>query len=84
MPEELTSLLHRQTEGNPLFMIAVLEHMLEAGLVEHDQGGWRLRCSASEVAVQVPETLRQMIGAQIDAAERARSSAFWRSPRSPA
>jgi DNA-binding winged helix-turn-helix (wHTH) protein len=66
VPEELTSLLHRQTEGNPLFMIAVLEHMLEAGLVEHDQGGWRLRCSASEVAVQVPETLRQMIGAQID------------------
>jgi DNA-binding winged helix-turn-helix (wHTH) protein len=66
VPDELTSLLHRQTEGNPLFMIAVLEHMLEAGLVEHDQGGWRLRCPASEVAVQVPETLRQMIGAQID------------------
>lgn len=66
VPEELTSLLHRQTEGNPLFMIAVLEQMLEAGLVEHDQGGWRLRCPASEIAVQVPETLRQMIEAQIE------------------
>ena len=66
VPEELTSLLHRHTEGNPLFMIAVLEHMLEAGLVEHEEGGWRLRRPASEIAVQVPETLRQMIGAQIE------------------
>ena len=37
VPEELTSLLHRHTEGNPLFMIAVLEHMLDAGLVEHER-----------------------------------------------
>ena len=29
VPQELTSLLHRHTEGNPLFMIAVLEHMLD-------------------------------------------------------
>ena len=65
VPKELVSLLHRHTEGNPLFMVAVLEHMLEAGLVAHEPSGWRLCCSASEIAVQVPETLRQMIGAQI-------------------
>jgi hypothetical protein len=35
-------------------------------MVEHDQGGWRLRCPASEIVLQVPETLRQMIGAQIE------------------
>jgi tetratricopeptide (TPR) repeat protein len=66
VPEELASLLQRHTEGNPLFMIAVLEHMLAAGLVEHETGRWRLRCPASEIALQVPETLRQMIGAQIE------------------
>jgi DNA-binding winged helix-turn-helix (wHTH) protein len=66
VPEELASLLHRQTEGNPLFMITVLAHMLNAGLVVHEEGGWRLRRPASEIAVQVPETLRQMIGAQIE------------------
>ena len=64
--EELSSLLHRHTEGNPLFMIAVLQHLLDAGLVEHEPGIWRLRCPASEMALQVPETLRQMIGAQIE------------------
>jgi DNA-binding winged helix-turn-helix (wHTH) protein len=65
VPEELASLLQRHTEGNPLFMIAVLEHMLDTGLVEHESGRWRLRCPAREIALQVPETLRQMIGAQI-------------------
>jgi len=66
VPEALTALLHRQTEGNPLFMITVLEHMLNAGLVVHEEDGWWLRRPASEIAVQVPETLRQMIGAQIE------------------
>ena len=66
VPEELTSLLHRQTEGNPLFMITVLEHMLNAGLVVHEEDGWQLRRPAGEIALQVPETLRQMIGAQIE------------------
>jgi tetratricopeptide (TPR) repeat protein len=64
--EELASLLHRRTEGNPLFMIAVLEHVLEGGLVEHERGVWRLLSPASEIAPGVPETLRQMIGAQIE------------------
>jgi DNA-binding winged helix-turn-helix (wHTH) protein/tetratricopeptide (TPR) repeat protein len=66
VPEELASLLHRHTEGNPLFMIAVLEHLQQGGLVEREPRGWRLRRRASEIAVQVPENLRQMIGAQID------------------
>jgi DNA-binding winged helix-turn-helix (wHTH) protein len=66
VPQELISLLHRQTEGNPLFMITVLDHMVNTGLVVHEQGGWRLRRPAGEIALQVPETLRQMIGAQIE------------------
>ena len=44
VPEELASLLHRQTEGNPLFMIAVLEHMLECRTRRaSSEDGWRLR-----------------------------------------
>ena len=65
VPQELVSLLHRHTEGNPLFMIAVVEHLLESGFLEHEGARWRLRRPASEIALQVPETLRQMIEAQI-------------------
>ena len=62
---ELASLLHRHTEGNPLFLITVLEHLLELGLVEQEQG-WRLKRSTAEMSLDVPESLRQMIGAQIE------------------
>jgi DNA-binding winged helix-turn-helix (wHTH) protein/tetratricopeptide (TPR) repeat protein len=68
-PDELAFLLHRHTEGNPLFMIAVLEHLLQRGFVEHDRGTWRLLRPAAEIAVEVPESLRQMIGTQIDRLE---------------
>jgi DNA-binding winged helix-turn-helix (wHTH) protein/tetratricopeptide (TPR) repeat protein len=66
VPDELAALLHRQTEGNPLFMIAVLEHLRDRGLVEHDRGRWDLREAAADIAVEVPESLRQMIGIQMD------------------
>jgi hypothetical protein len=63
---ELVALLHRHTEGNPLFIAAVLEHMRAGGLVEREPGGWRLRRPTSEISLQVPESLREMIGAQIE------------------
>jgi tetratricopeptide (TPR) repeat protein len=66
VPEELALLLHRHTEGNPLFLIAVVEHLLESGFLEREGGRWQLRRPAKEIAVQVPETLRQMIEAQIE------------------
>ena len=62
---ELATLLHRTTEGNPLFAIVVLEHLLVRGLVDAELG-WRLRVSAAEISVDVPESLRQMIIAQIE------------------
>jgi DNA-binding winged helix-turn-helix (wHTH) protein/tetratricopeptide (TPR) repeat protein len=65
----LALFLHSHTEGNPLFMIGMLEHLLQRGLVEHDRGMWRLRQSAAEIEVEVPESLRQMISTQIDGLE---------------
>ena len=62
---ELASWLHRHTEGNPLFLITVLEHLLGLGLVEEEHG-WRLKRTAAEMSLDVPESLRQMIGAQIE------------------
>ena len=66
VPEELASMLHHHTEGNPLFMIAVVEHLVERGLVARDHGAWRLCCPALDIALEVPESLRDMIAAQIE------------------
>ncbi len=66
VPEDLTRLVHRHTEGNPLFMVAVLDHMQQRGFITHDNTSWRIHASLEIIALEAPETLRQTIEAQID------------------
>ena len=66
VPEGLTRLVHRHTEGNPLFLMAVLDHMQQRGLITHDDTNWRISVPLESIGLEVPETLRQMIEAQIE------------------
>jgi DNA-binding winged helix-turn-helix (wHTH) protein/tetratricopeptide (TPR) repeat protein len=65
-PEALAALLYRRSEGNPLFMVAALEHLVERGLISREHGGWQLRAGLEEIDLWVPEDLRRMIEAQIE------------------
>jgi len=66
LPEGLAELIHRHSDGNPLFMIAALEHMTEHGQISRENGRWRLMVPLDEIDLEVPETLRQMIESQIE------------------
>jgi predicted ATPase/DNA-binding winged helix-turn-helix (wHTH) protein len=66
LPEGFAELIHRHSDGNPLFMVAVLDHMTEHRLISGENGKWQLRAPLEEIDLVVPETLRQMIEAQID------------------
>ena len=66
LPAGLAGLVYRQTEGNPLFMRAVLDHLTQKGLLDREADGWYLRVPLAEIALGVPENLRQMIDAQIE------------------
>jgi DNA-binding winged helix-turn-helix (wHTH) protein/tetratricopeptide (TPR) repeat protein len=66
LPEGLAALLHRRSEGNPLFMVAALDHMAKLGLVGQENGTWQLRIPLEQIDPGVPESLRQMIETQID------------------
>ena len=65
-PAGLAELIHRHTEGNPLFMVAALDHLTQRGLIWQENGSWQLRVLLHEIDLQVPESLRQMIEAQIE------------------
>ncbi len=65
-PEGLAKLVYYQSEGNPLFMVASLDHMTERGLLSRKSGAWRLRVPLEEIEVEVPQKLRRMIELQID------------------
>lgn len=66
VPEGLAKLLYRHTEGNPLFMVAALDHMTERGLVSRESGAWKLRAPLEAISLEVPQKLRRMIEAQIN------------------
>ena len=66
LPEGLAELLYRHSEGNPLFMVAALDHMTERGFLSRENGRWKLEVALDEIALEVPQKLRRMIEAQID------------------
>jgi DNA-binding winged helix-turn-helix (wHTH) protein len=66
LPEGLSSLLHRHTEGNPLFMVAALEHMTKRGLISRENGSWQLQVPLAQIELAVPDDLRGMIEAQLE------------------
>ena len=66
LPPGLAELIYRHSEGNPLFMVAAIQHMTQRGLISMENRTWQLRVSVEEIDLSVPENLRQMIEAQIE------------------
>lgn len=65
VPEGLPQLLHQRTDGNPLFMVTVVDAWTEQNCLHEVDGRWVLTLTLAELAVCVPDTLRQMIELQI-------------------
>src|SRR5437879_4693836 len=65
-PTELAKLIHRHCGGNPLFMVATLEHMSSRGLLSREGGRWRLTGPAERIELGVPDDLRRLIEARIE------------------
>jgi len=66
LPKGFAALLHRHSEGNPLFMVAALEHMTQRGLITHENESWKLNLPLEQIELEAPENLRAMIEAQIE------------------
>jgi len=67
-PARLTRYLHERSEGNPLFMTAVLEHLAQQGHIRHDPGGWVV-VNGEEDWIYAPPNLARLIEAEIDRLE---------------
>lgn len=65
VPQGLATFIYRHTEGNPLFMVTLLQHLCQRGLVSSEAGSWQLHSPLHDIEFQVPDTLRAMIEARI-------------------
>jgi DNA-binding winged helix-turn-helix (wHTH) protein len=64
-PDGLAELIYRRTEGNPLFMVTLLEHLCQHGLLSNLKGAWQLRAPLHTIEFEVPESLREVIDARV-------------------
>jgi predicted ATPase len=64
--DEIGRVVHRRTEGHPLFLVNVVDFALREGLIAEQSGRWTLRGGSTALASAVPEGLRPMIERQIE------------------
>ncbi|HEY8518401.1 MAG TPA: AAA family ATPase [Candidatus Binatia bacterium] len=62
---DLARALHRRTDGNPLFVVNVLDFLAASGRVVERDGAHELEMPADEAVRDVPETLRQLVESQV-------------------
>lgn len=63
---ELARLIYDRTDGNPLFMVNVVDYLVAQGLIVPGDGKWKLKVAMDQVVVGVPDGAKQMIDKQID------------------
>ena len=68
-PVELARLLHERTGGNPLFVEQVVDSWVAAGSIVVADERVELAASLDDLAVDLPDSLRQLIEQQLDALE---------------
>lgn len=65
-PPELTELIHRRTEGTPLFIVSFFSNLLAQQCLEEGEQGWDLARPVSEIETLLPGELREILERQVD------------------
>ena len=65
-PSALARAVHQRTDGNPLFMVRVVDELVALRVLELEDDRWRLRRPVAEIARAVPESLRALVERQVD------------------
>jgi serine/threonine protein kinase/tetratricopeptide (TPR) repeat protein len=64
IPLGLADVVHRQTEGNPLFVQEVVRYLAEEGLIQQEEGKWK-PTKDTPLEMNIPEGLRDVIGKRL-------------------
>ena len=64
VPDVLARMLHQRTSGNPLFLVAVVDDLVQQGVLRQSAMGWKLAGELEATVGSVPDSLRQLIDQQ--------------------
>jgi tetratricopeptide (TPR) repeat protein len=65
VPRSLVDALHEHTEGNPLFIVSVVDSWVDRGLLTETDGTWRLKSGDDGLFDSIPDSLRLLINEQL-------------------
>jgi DNA-binding winged helix-turn-helix (wHTH) protein len=68
-PETFLELVEKITGGTPLFLVSVLDDLVDRGMIAESDGGWQLMLESDAIAEYRPATVRQLIDIQLDRLE---------------
>ena len=57
----LVAFLLERTEGNALFLVHIVEHLVQQGWVVRREGAWTLRAGSENQVASLPEGVRQLL-----------------------
>jgi DNA-binding winged helix-turn-helix (wHTH) protein/predicted ATPase len=66
LPPALARRLHAHTDGNPLFVASVVDHMLSRGWILDTAPGWSFVGNAAMLDLGLPDDARRMIETQLE------------------
>jgi len=74
LPDRLPRLLHERTEGQPLFLVSLVDDWLIQGVLaprsDIGSSGWELTANLDALAVGVPASIRALIEKQLERLDR--------------
>ena len=63
----LAAFVHARTDGHPLFLVNLVEHLVQQRLLARGAGQWTLRAGGEARVAQLPEEVRQLLTRRLDA-----------------
>ncbi len=64
LPASFAQALHQRTEGNPLFLVNVVDDLAAQEVIAQGEEGWTLQGGIAAIEGQVPESIRHLIAKQ--------------------
>src|SRR5262245_34943299 len=65
-PPDLATVLHRNTDGNPLFVVNTIDYLIVQRQMRELDGAWGLSGPVEEIGPGIPETLAQMVQTHVE------------------
>src|SRR5215831_12656262 len=65
-PSTLAARIHRDTDGNPLFVVGVVDSLVSRGHILYTGPGWALPVPLETINLDMPDSVRLLIESQLD------------------